>query len=272
MEEDATLDGSESYGAFLAGRAVHDGLELAFDAFDRAYRRATGPDGGPLPIHAPDFYLATCCESGLDAAWSELTGTYRRRLAGLLRRQGVESSVIDAVLDDLPGSLVEPPADGSTSTRLGTYRGRSQLFSWLAVIAIRRVADHHRRAAAAPAEAAGLSQIRARTRSPSRVQLDDETAGRLSAALGEVWEVLTPRERLALLLRYRDGLPQTRIATLLGIGPPRVSRLLSAARGKLRDAVREELGAGPDAADSVLWDRLRDAVQEWMATSRAPRD
>lgn len=59
---------------------------------------------------------------------------------------------------------------------------------------------------------------------------------------GRVWDTLQPllsvlpeRERVAMLLRFRDAIPQSCIAATMGIHPALVERLLGTALARLRD-------------------------------------
>ena len=58
-----------------------------------------------------------------------------------------------------------------------------------------------------------------------------------NAAVAAAWQTFTTNEALALFYKHRDGLPQKTIAALLGVGEPRVSRLLSRGIERLVDAV-----------------------------------
>ena len=61
---------------------------------------------------------------------------------------------------------------------------------------------------------------------------------------GRVWDTLQPllsglpeRERVAMLLRFRDAVPQSGIAATMGIHPAQVERLLGTALARLRDQI-----------------------------------
>jgi len=76
---------------------------------------------------------------------------------------------------------------------------------------------------------------------PADLVEDRETRERARVALEKAWHALTAREALVLDLALRETLAQRRIASLLRISEPRVSRLLHAATGKLEDAVARAL-------------------------------
>jgi len=61
---------------------------------------------------------------------------------------------------------------------------------------------------------------------------------------GRVWETLPTllsglpeQERVAMLLRFRDAVPQSCIAARMGIDPAQVERLLGTALARLRDQI-----------------------------------
>jgi DNA-directed RNA polymerase specialized sigma24 family protein len=58
------------------------------------------------------------------------------------------------------------------------------------------------------------------------------------------WEFLQPllsdlpeRERIAVMLRFRDAIPQSCIATRMGVPAAQVERLLGTALARLRDQI-----------------------------------
>jgi DNA-directed RNA polymerase specialized sigma24 family protein len=71
----------------------------------------------------------------------------------------------------------------------------------------------------------------------------DPPAGDFRGRLpGRFWDTLQPqlsvlpeRERVAMLLRFRDAVPQSCIAATMGIHPALVERLLGTALARLRD-------------------------------------
>ncbi len=92
----------------------------------------------------------------------------------------------------------------------------------------------------------------------------------MSAAFAEAWRGPTPRERSAVVLRHRDGLPQTSVAASLGVGPPRVTRLLQSAVLKLRLALARR-GVEPERAarDEVLRASLLRGVEATFGAAGA---
>jgi DNA-directed RNA polymerase specialized sigma24 family protein len=115
---------------------------------------------------------------------------------------------------------------------------------------------------------AATSEERVPSRGPDPLEAvaDAETTRDFGRAFSEAWGRLRERERLLLLMRHRDGARQTDIASALGIGAPRVSRLLDRAVLKLRRALRDRMrGDG-----RRLWDVLRDTVAIHLARTEEP--
>lgn len=222
---------------YLAGRKAHGRVGLDFEAF------AAHLGDGPVPLAAEDYYLAVACNAGVDGAWERLASRYRRPLRSFLRRRGATAAEVDALLDEFWGVLATPPARGHAATRLGTYDGRGALFSWLATVAWRRLTDTwraRRGSALAPDDVVGSDAA-----DPARCAAAEETDRQLGDALEEAWGGLTLRELEAVVLKYRHHLPQTDIARVLGVGSPRVTRLLQSATQRLRTALEARFELRP---------------------------
>jgi hypothetical protein len=98
-----------------------------------------------------------------------------------------------------------------------------------------------------------------------------EVEGRLQRALADALGTCTVGERSALLLTHREGWSGRDVARLLGVGPPRVSRLLAQATAKVRGALVPALKAvGGVAADADTWTALRDAVGRCLSGVAIP--
>jgi RNA polymerase sigma-70 factor (ECF subfamily) len=277
-------------GGHDAGRAAHPGIDLPHEAFarratDLAQRRLRriGPALAAAGYAAAlaealsraalaDLFLAVACEEGVPGAWDAFAARYGPVVAALALRRGASRQEAEDLSREIPGDLFAPPPGGGARTRLGTYDGTGSLTAWLGVLVHRRLVDQRRAAALGPApvdpERAEAVAAGSSGADPAAAALDAETARRFGEALRDVWGSLSPRETLAVLLRYRDGLPQTDIARLLAVGEPRVSRILAGAAEKIRAAVQRRVGARP-AVGSEDPDRLRAALQEALVKSMA---
>ena len=263
------------------GRSVHGPLALSYEAFaaramDLTRRRLERLGGPPAPAEVDealaraalgDLFLAVACEEGTPGAWERFTAAFGRTLVALAIRRGASSAEAEDLAREIPGELFTPPPRGGCRTRLGTFDGAGSLTGWLAVIVQRRLADR-RRAAARTAPGEGPERADRSLPDPADTAADAETALLLGEALREGWATLTDREALALLLRIRDGVPQVDIARILGVGEPRVSRMISGASEKLRACVVRRIGRDAPR-DSPGLER---AVAGFLATLPSLRD
>jgi RNA polymerase sigma factor (sigma-70 family) len=269
--------------AHEAGRRAHPDLRLPFEAFAAGAARRPG---APTEVAEAlgraaqgDLFLAIGCEVGAPGAWERFCGTYRERLEALLLARGAGRADAEALAADLLADLALPPPRPGPRTLLGTYDGSGSLFAWLAVILARRRARiaARRPVSLSPGVLADSAATRARPRTggpadPLDAVLQGETEREVGAAFERAWTGLSDRERLLLVLRHRHGAKQNDIAALLGIGAPRVSRVLDRAVGKLRRALRRLAPAAPaSGAGPTLWETLRDAVARHLARNDPAR-
>ncbi len=266
---------------FDEGAARFPGVALAFDSFASVWGamnvrrearvadaarggRASGPGARP-----EDLFLAIACAEGAARAWENFDREYAPRLRGLLRKHRVADAEADDLVSDLSGYLCQPARDVKGATRIGAYDGSASLFSWLAVIVLRTVKHRRRRLAAAPESGTALADVSMRRGSPAHPAISQEMARRFQAAIASAWESLTPRERLAVLFKHRDGLRGCDIARLLGVGEPRVTRLLEAGLSRLRDAVRRQMPDTPPGTrtpDQAIWQAMTEVLARHLAT------
>jgi RNA polymerase sigma-70 factor (ECF subfamily) len=108
---------------------------------------------------------------------------------------------------------------------------------WVIGVARHKLADHWRRRAREERLRGALEQDPEPADDPWDVRLDQLRADEVLAALG-------PHHRLALTLRYVDGLPVAEIAHLLGRTPGATDALLVRARVAFRRIYLEGEGGG----------------------------
>jgi RNA polymerase sigma factor (sigma-70 family) len=215
----------------------------------------------------PDLYLAIACEERLPGSWEAFRERYESNLRRLARANGARGFDIERVAGEVISELYAPRGRGRHRTGLGTFSGAGSLLAWLTVVLRRRLADERRTLAGARRRVSGRRE-RERAKSPHPtdhpseemdpvvIVVDGETCTRFAEALKCGMGTLTTRERQALSGRFRDGLPQAEVARRMGVGEPRVSRLLGNGIDRLRDAVR---AAFPGERWEEL-DRLRMAL------------
>jgi DNA-directed RNA polymerase specialized sigma24 family protein len=268
---------------FEEGRAEYGALPLGFEAFAGRVLALTARRLAGVPalearvrqalqtVAGRDLYLAIACDLGVPGSWETLSRRFLPRLKALLRRRGSSAREAEELTRELPGDLVAPPASRRDRTTIGSFDGTGTLFFWMAGVVLRRRAQRARSHAAAPPEAEGGAPAYPPVASgPVELAEHAEFVALFARDFERAWRALTSRETLALLYKYRDGLPQTVIARLLGIGEPRVSRLIAKALTRLRhslERVWSERSPGPGAGP---WSSLRQVVERRLATYGAP--
>jgi len=274
--------------AFEDGRRTYGDLPLLFERFAARFlaltcRRlfASGVARNEANVGrvlrrvaGADLFLGVACDEGVSGAWEALAEHYLPRVRGLAIRHGASPGDAEEIVQDLPGALACPPPDGAARTRIGTYDGTGNLFCWLAVIVLRRLADRGRDAArATPTNFDDSALLAAKGDNPAALVLNADLAAKLRTVLEAAWPRLTRQESLALLWKYRDGLKQEAIAGLFGVHKSRVSRIVTAGVDKLRAAITAGLAADlPAAPSGRLWRALGHAVETHMATLAPMRD
>jgi len=243
--------------AHEAGLAAHPGLDLSFEQF--AQRLVAGENGnfgicGPASLksrlaelQAADYFLASACECSCPEAWERLLELYLPRLRTMALRWGASAANADEVARDLPGELASRPANGRTSTRIGSYNGTGSLLAWLGTIVDRGLSLRARNRT--PLADAELDIRVAEDSPPPDLVVHSETGARVGVAFEGALLDLSAREFLLVAAKFRDGRSQREIAAQLGISEARVSYLMKRALDRIRDAVRRDV---PDET-AVHW-------------------
>ena len=263
------------------GRLTHVGVALAEDVFRSgvasriAQRLSHVPSATRNTVaevleqtSGADLYLVLACDDGVAGAWKHFVTSYETRLRKLAIHLGAQD--VHATCHDLLGDLAAPTDRSWARTRLGTYLGAGTLFAWLGVALRRRLVDSARTARRHPRTGViDLPEQRDAT-DPLASAMASELSSRLEALLRAAWEDLDDRARLIILCKYREGLTQRTIASLLGLSEARVSRLLGETLGRIRRRVLRELrdeDAHPWHGDTRLWHELMAVVAKQLATS-----
>ena len=263
--------------AFRQGELAYPDIPLGFERFARrlveiVHRRPEGAVADTGPGHfmrrlsrvvGTDIFLAIACEERIPGAWETFHRTHAEQVRRAASRYRSLSTDSEEIAEGLVGELFSPPADGVTRTRLGSYDGSGPLGAWLLAVLRNRLIDARRsqegeaRRRLVAGRRRRVDRGSVRTEEPPHSMAAEEARGRFESALGRAWESLTPLQQFALTLKYRDGRRQTEIAELLGVGEPRVSRLVSRGVDRLRQAIRGEFHAESDDALQDMWDAMR---------------
>lgn len=222
-----------------------------------------------------DLALACAAEAGSAVAWGVLHERFARRLEGFAVKHGLCSPDAEALVQDVFGDLASPPPRSCARTLLGTFDGSGSLFGWLSVVVLRRIAGAARRRrpsaldALEPAAREAARPARAPDApAPEAAASAAEETARFAAAFAAAFSGLTAQQRLALVLKHRDGLSQREVGGVLGVGEARVSRVVAAALQHLVAA----LGPGPDAGpvEPAAWEALARSVRLHLASCALP--
>jgi RNA polymerase sigma-70 factor (ECF subfamily) len=250
--------------------AARAGWSIDLDGFIERLRRCIGGEDGPTEpeavrasaLHVDDLYLAHACALGDARARYAFATTHLGAVDEHLRRFRLAPSVVEEVRRKVEDLLLfgEPP---DRPPRIGQYSGRGPLRAFVATVAVN----------------ASRSWLRQQRRHPD-VELDEVTSVLLrpadqsgQAALPRYSEMLRDAMRVALTLldqRQRTvvrlhvarGVPQTKIAKMLGVNQSTVSRTLDAALHSLQAGIRQRLqqqGVGDDEIASLVRD-VRHAI------------
>lgn len=199
--------------------------------------------------------------SEVERAWTEFVSSHSGLLLYAIRRHGGSH---DSVMDRYAFVLEQLRADDFRRLKAWVHDGRSQFGTWLVVVVRRLCHDHHRkhfgRARDASPEETSARDRRRRLADLVVEELDPNlTPGEvvdptlavrqseLLANLAASVERLTSEDQLLLTLRFRDNLPASEIARILGLPSPfHVYRRLNHLLDLLRQTLRARGVEGPE--------------------------
>jgi RNA polymerase sigma factor (sigma-70 family) len=299
-DDDAGLAAALSRAA-ERGRRAHPSMPVPHDAFVASVRRRSealrdrwavddggrgGASGAWVDAAAvEDLYLAVACERRVPGAWEALVAMLTPRLHAAAARRGGARAEADALIGEVLGALALPASETDARALLDTYAGTGSLAGFAILLLVRRrarVARSPWTRRTVPLDALNPSDVGdesahgrdpadPRDESPVEAAATHETAERAGQAVEDAWATLTPRERLVVAWKFVDGRSQKEIATALGIGEPRVSRLAAAASERLRAAITDSSGSSPTLSDDVLRDIIGRRLRMLAAPEIAQR-
>lgn len=236
--------------AYAEGYACHG--DLGLDAQDYCHHLETivqkhlGPKSSPSAVaalfeglHKADLYLSMACARHNQTAWERFLALYGDYIQAIARFMAQTRDMAIDLACNLPGHLFLP--DRSGRSRIASYDGQTRLATWLRVIITRQALNERERQAGCPesfAEAVevvdelGLHRIESGMRTA-------KYAAMVEPAFAAAVAALSPRERLIICWKYKDGLSSDEIARQLDVHPSTVSRQFRQAYKKLaRESAR----------------------------------
>jgi len=218
----------------------------------------------------PDLFLAVACETDVAGAWQVLSRMFLPRLEQVILQRGATPADAEEIVGNLPGDLARSVDGGAPY--IARYDGSGSLFRWLATVVLRRHADRFRRNRVKSLDS--VSDVPdPRSSDPAEQALDAEAAECLKQALEAAFERLTRRELLSVHFKYRAGLSQRRIASLVDTDEPGLSRILGRAVQKIREAVNRRLEVdGHPGEGGRHWLALKEILEIQLQDSAPDQD
>ena len=255
--------------AYRAGMAAHGDFGLALEAYIDHLNCVRRKYLGESPsseesirflgaLHTSDLYLSVACFQGSESAWSRLAGLYQKPVLNLARLVSRTTSEACDLAEALMGSLFLPDASGRS--RIASYEGRGSLLGWLASIVWHTATKERERKCNKELRLNELSEI------PDWAILEEVERQLHSSSyvrmIGEplitATKSLTRREKLILVLRYKEGLPKSDIARIVRLHPSNIGRQMERVHEKLRTRIvailESKHGLSSKAVEEILID------------------
>jgi RNA polymerase sigma-70 factor (ECF subfamily) len=234
-------------------------VALAPDVFAR-YLAERLPAGVPpavavRPVHTVDLYLACACARGDLAAFAAFENRCLRDLDRILLGMGIGEDGCADVKQEIRARLLAGTHGGP---QIAEFSGRGDLRSWVRVIAVRMVLQHHRRTRREMLfddddllwRAVGASAGEPDRRRKAAYQQA------FRAAFDAALQTLPAQARTVLRQHYIDNLTIDELGALYRVHRSTAARLLVRARAQLLENTRagmgSRLGVDPADLDSIM--------------------
>jgi RNA polymerase sigma-70 factor, ECF subfamily len=210
-----------------------------------------------LTLQLPELALAQACALGRDQAWQLFLTRYRTPLKHAAIAITGSSSLGEDLADSLYSELFGlTERDGQRRSPLASYSGRGFLVGWLRTTLAQRHVDHHRHTH----RESPLEDIDpAAANSPPITSPD--TLRKLSDAVTNTLQTLTPDDRFLLVAYFLDQHTLLQIAHLLRVHEATISRRLKRLTTNVSKQILKHLqnsGLSKRAAEEALGTDPRD--------------
>lgn len=242
--------------AIAAARAARPTIAAAPLDFATALGTAVGDADDPVAaiarVHAGDLWLATACAAEDRAAIGELDRTLAT-VRPTLAKMGASRETVDELLQEIRTRLLVAAPD--RPARIRGYRGRSDLRSWLKVVAVRDAVRMLRRERV-PNDPDELDVLMDPGSDPELQALADGYRRAFRAAFAHALTELTARDRNLLRYHLLDELSIDDIGAIHRVHRATAARWLVKIRENLYESTRKEimrsLALSPNDIDSML--------------------
>jgi RNA polymerase sigma-70 factor (ECF subfamily) len=204
-------------------------------------------------LQTTDLYLSVACAQGSDAAWRRFQTIYQRRIYETALFLCQQRSAADELANSLMGHLFIK--DSSGGHRIASYDGQVALTTWLWAVMAHKALDERDRKCHQVEQLESLPDI-ADPKSQGKLEIvlrASRYSTKILAACKGAVIVLTPQERLFLLLHYQEALHLAEIAEMYRMSKSNVSYHLKQARQKLGQRImailREQYGLNETALE-----------------------
>jgi len=218
-----------------------------------AHAKAHHREGGALPEHMADLYLACAAACGDRAALRIFDERVLSEVDPVARR--IDSS--PAFVDELRQALRVHLLLGTEGAppRIAAYQGRGPLVAWVRVAATRLSLNMKRVARPTVTDDEVLADLIDHEPDPALQHVKQLYRAEFGQALREALEALSERQRVLLRLHFVEGVRLARIGALYGVHESTASRWVQkAADDVAEDAkrrLRERLALSPASFESV---------------------
>jgi RNA polymerase sigma-70 factor (ECF subfamily) len=216
-----------------------------------------------------DVYLAYACSVGDPCALGTLDRQHLTAVRSYLARIDSSADLADEAVQVLRTKLLT--ARGGEAPKIASFAGRAPLGAWLRLAGVRTARGLMRSRARDVRLDTGRADLGSNMVDPETALLKARHGAEFSAAIERALLRLSPKERTLMRLYFVDGMSLQAIGRIYHVHEATISRRLSALRGGLLDAVREELDVTAAELESLVgavMSRLDVDIGAWRSGGR----
>ncbi len=179
------------------------------------------PAAAILEMEETNEELVEACRRGEPDAFRALFESYKDRVYSLALRYCGDSALAQDIAQETFIKLF---------ASIGHFRGDSKFESWLYRLVVNNCFDHRRKSRRLTPL---FDRLRSILRSPSASALDEVMQTQMNGRIHSAVSALPPDQRMAVVLRYTQGLSYEEIAGITGCSPGTVGSRLNRAHKQL---------------------------------------